>query len=258
MDLSSMLAGGGSAGLDLGTMFIQDEMQDRNRRETQDYNSEMFQHRYRYQVSDLKAAGLNPMLSYMQGPGSAPTSTAQAVTQPRIGEAFNAGRSTSAMVANMNADTMKKAAETRNVDQDTLVKTGMSGEVAAMTMSALASADQARAMSEQIRVSIPKIMAEIENIKSQVEKNKSDVRLNDSLIKANAFLNDLRLSQTVLEGKRSVSEQQSIDIKEPQARAYRNDEKGGRALGTTKATGDVMQNFYRIINPFADIFGGGR
>ena len=37
-----------------------------------DFAERMYKHRYRYQMRDLRKAGLNPMLAYTQGPGPAP------------------------------------------------------------------------------------------------------------------------------------------------------------------------------------------
>lgn len=38
-----------------------------------EFQAKAYQHRYQWQVKDMRAAGLNPMLSYDQSPGSAPS-----------------------------------------------------------------------------------------------------------------------------------------------------------------------------------------
>lgn len=240
----------GVAGLEIGGSLLQDRLNTRARHDAQDFSAGQFAHKYQTQVADLKAAGLNPMLAYMTGAGSAPQTSAASVQKPDVVGAVNQSRSNSAMVANVNADTMKKEAERRNVDMDTNVKWGMVDQVAAMTASAMASADQADAMTQQIRMSLPKIDVEIRRLESEIKKNKSDVELNKSLIDANAFRNSLVKAQTILEGQKAV-------VNAPRVEAYEAEKKRGtNALGKSAAAADLMQNFYRMINPFHKNFGG--
>jgi len=230
---------------EIGSTFLQDRLNTRGANAQRDWEGGMYARRYQTQVKDLLAAGLNPMLAYSQTPGGVPTSGAVAVNKPDISSAFNTTRATSAQVANVNQDTMKKAAETRNTDIDTLVKSGMVEEVAARTAAALSSAEQSRAMVNQIEATIPKIEAEIKNIETQIEKNKSDIRLNESLIVANKYLNSLRSAETYLK-------QQETLFNQPKEQAYKADSKGKRSniLGQSTIAGDLMQQFYRMINPF--------
>lgn len=250
--IGDIVGGVVGTGAELGMSFLNNRMNNANRHDAQDWEGMMFANRYQMQVQDLMRAGLNPMLAYGTGPGSTPGSSAQGLQRPDVTGAFNSTRAVTAQVANTQQDTLKKAAEARNIDTDTLVKSGMVEQVAAMTASSMASAEQATAMAEQIRVSIPKIEAEIQNIKTQIDKNKSDVQLNDSLIKANAYLNSLRLAETTLHG-------QQITLQGPKVKAYENAKANKNdALGSTAAMGDVMQNFWRMVNPFHSTFTGGK
>lgn len=231
---------------DIGGTFLQDRLNTRARHDAQGFEANMYANRYQMQVADLEKAGLNPMLATGLSAGSAPSSSAQGISAPDVGGKIIAGRSTSAAVANVQQDTLKKAAETRNVDVDTLVKGGMIQQIAAVTANSLASADQARAMAEQIRAMIPKIEAEVKLIQTQQEKNKSDIRLNQSLVQANDILNSLRMAETVLKG-------QEAKIQQPRAEEY---EKHKEAFGKSAAAADWMQNVYKMLNPFYHLSGG--
>lgn len=233
-----------AAGGNIGSTLLQDRLNTANRHDAQDWETLMYANRYTMMVNDLKRAGLNPMLAYMQSPGGAPSSSAQSVQAPDVVGAINSTRANSAMVANTNADTLKKGAETENVKVDTLVKGGMMQQIAAMTASSLASAEQSKAMAEQIKVTIPKIEMEISKMKTEIEKDKSNIQLNDSLIQANQVLNSLRMAETVLRG-------QEADINEPKAAGYRNaSERDKKMLGKTAGSAEIMQNIWRMVNPF--------
>ena len=51
-------------------------------KDSQDYNQWMYEHRHQMEVDDLRAAGLNPILSAMGSPGSYAGSSAGAVVNP--------------------------------------------------------------------------------------------------------------------------------------------------------------------------------
>lgn len=77
------------------------------------FQERMYKNRYQYQMADMRKAGLNPILSYRQGPGGAPAGSSY--TPQNIGEA--AGRGAASAVALRRA-----AAEIRNIDADTALK----------------------------------------------------------------------------------------------------------------------------------------
>lgn len=235
-----MISAGVGAALGVGESFLQADLNRQAQHGAQDYNTEMFGKRYQMQVADLKAAGLNPMLAYMQSPGAGPSTSAYQVQKPNIAESAFAARLNTAQVANINQDTMKKASERANIDQDTLVKAGMPELMAAQVTQALSSAESASAMAKQIEATIPKIEAEIETLKTQQQKNISDTEVNNSIIKANGILNALRVAETILTGRKVIKAGQDIRITEPEAAA--SDTPIGKTAG-------IMEKVWSILNP---------
>lgn len=98
---------------------------------------QMAQLRYQYQVKDLKAAGLNPMLAYMQSPAGAGTGSAASIGQPNLAGAMGVGvtaalaaKRQKAEIKNINEDTRLKATEGKyKGSQEALAKAAYTTEV---------------------------------------------------------------------------------------------------------------------------------
>lgn len=76
-----------------------------------EYSNYMYRHRYQHTVKDMKRAGLNPMLAYMQGTGGG-------AAQPSSGMPQHAPRIEGKWIASA-IDAMRSMAEVRNIDAST-------------------------------------------------------------------------------------------------------------------------------------------
>lgn len=229
-----------SAAADFGSTWYANRLAQVNAREQMNFADDQYRTRYQRQVQDLMKAGLNPMLAYMQSPGSAPQGTAAPVTKPEPVRAYNDTRIASAQEANIAADTAKKSAERKNIDMDTLVKAGMPEYYAGLTVQATASASQAVAMVRQIQATLPKIEEEIKYLKTQQTKNKSDVQVNASIIELNQAYKGLKMAEEFLTKETTSKVHKEGDILEPKAQAAK--------MATGKA-GAIADNVMKFI-PF--------
>jgi len=136
------------------------------------FSAQQFATRYQTTVKDMKAAGLNPMLAYSQGGGSPPfgqQAQMQDVVTPAVQSGFqNYSAARAGEVQKAQADLLKAQAE--NVEADTLVKRATPDLLAAQTMQAGASADQARSNINFLEWQAKKISEEVKNIPSQSDQ----------------------------------------------------------------------------------------
>lgn len=142
----------------LGGMFADERQEDANAFSAQQYAT-----RYQTTVKDLQAAGLNPMLAYGQGPGTAPSGQIASPINPDIvGAMRTAGqnRVASAQVENIEADTANKAAQGALYEAQAMAQRASAG-------AATATEDLSRAGIDNIRSEIQKRESEIRNLDVQ-------------------------------------------------------------------------------------------
>lgn len=128
-------------------------------RSAQTFSAQQYATRYQTQVKDMEAAGLNPMLAYSQGPGSAPTGVAAPVEN--VGSAASVGASQGAQAA-IAAKTA--SAQIANVEADTSNKQAQADLIHAQIGSTTASANQSNAQVGLINANVDKIREEIKNV----------------------------------------------------------------------------------------------
>lgn len=121
-----------------------------------EWSAQQYATRYQTTVKDLEASGLNPMLAYGQGPGTAPTASAVAPMQNALGsavESYNKSRGTSAQAA-LQTEQLKQ------VESQTQLNSAQTAKVLA---DAEVSKEQARLINTDVQkrtAEIPKTLQE--------------------------------------------------------------------------------------------------
>lgn len=131
--------------------------------DAQAFSAQQYATRYQTTVEDMKKAGLNPMLAYSQGAGSAPSSSAVSSQMPDVGSSVTHGSLASAQRANIEADTANKAAQA-----DLWM---------AQAEQARASAGASTASIEQIAATVDKIREETKNIPDEGRRIRQTVQM---------------------------------------------------------------------------------
>lgn len=132
--------------------------------DAQNFSAQQFATRYQTTVRDMEAAGLNPMLAYSQGGGSAPTSSAaSAPSGADLGMVHLQSKMNSAQVANIEADTENKEAQAKLIE--------------AQAAQAWASAGQSSANVQKMEFEIKKIIEETKNIPDEGRRIRATVNM---------------------------------------------------------------------------------
>lgn len=122
-----------------------------------DFQERMTKHRYQYQVADLRAAGLNPALSYMNAPSAAPGGSTASVGD------ITGGAVTSGLAAKRQSTelaVMRSAMEKNRADTDNAL--GQEANARAMAASNSALEAQRNLQNEQLELAMPMLKADAE------------------------------------------------------------------------------------------------
>lgn len=152
------------------------------------FSANQYATRYQTQVKDMEAAGLNPMLAYMQSPGSAPTGQQYQVSNP-----FERVASDYSSAANVER-------QGENIESQTAVNRADMWLKKAQEELTGVSADQGRTVIHKLEVEAKKIAEEIKNIPLEGDRLIALVKnLNESsgLIIAQAATEKERKLQTM-------------------------------------------------------------
>lgn len=210
--------------------------------QAQQFSADQYASRYQTQVKDMEAAGLNPMLAYMQSPGSSP----QGVTYQPSNIAENVSRDYS------SAYNVQRAGE--NIEADTRLKGAQ--QDAQESMSKLN--DAQRDVANQ---SANKIEQEIKNLNS--DKDRIDA-LVDNLreMKQNLYKEGLNLTEqgNVL---RATVDKLKADVPALHSKSFADTMRGyldqvfTRLLGFDVNAAEKFDNFgreYKQYAPIIDLF----
>lgn len=240
----------GASAAELAGSMWNSRLAESRQHDAQDFSAGQFANRYQIATRDLMAAGLNPMLAYMQGPGSAPQSSAASASGVSASEVYNQHRIASSVEALNVANAEKAIAEKENVRTDTMSKLQLPAYWQAKTLEAANTATKTDALERQItEVEIPKVKQEIINLKKQASKTDSDIELNKSIMDANAVLSGLRSVQAYLHGMEGSKISMEKDIMLPKVKA--SQDWSAEAGFKSEQRSKIWQEDWRFINPFA-------
>lgn len=127
----------------VGTQMTNEAAADRAE-SAQNFSAQQYATRYQTTVDDLKAAGLNPMLAYGQGPGTSPSGV-QAPVQNALGSAVESYNKTKATSA---ASALQEEQINQSKSQTTLNS--------AQAAKAVAEAEVSKEQAELLRRQVPK------------------------------------------------------------------------------------------------------
>ena len=111
-----------SSGLSFYGQVLANRSNERNVKKQLEFQEKMYRHRYRYQMQDMRKAGLNPILAYSQGPPGAPSGAAARVENVFGDVDLGEGVSSAISAYRNTQEAQRVQASTQNINEDTKLK----------------------------------------------------------------------------------------------------------------------------------------
>lgn len=161
------------------------------------YNTEMANTAHQREMADLRAAGINPMMTAMGGNG-APT-LASPITSAGVGNAARPAQIGSLISGALPSalQSAKTVADTNNVQKDTFLKEAAALETTARTTQATANARQLEELTRQLKRGRDAQAAE-----SDARKNKATIDLNNDA--TDRLLNQIKTGSGIVNNASDV------------------------------------------------------